>query len=165
MLVSISDRASIPFTRHALRLPAQRLFHRAFTLVEVLIVVVILGILAAIVVPQFTSATTDARRNATFDQLLKIRRALDVYYVRHNNRFPEVTQGMGTWGQISLPGNTYLREIPLNQWVGGANAGLIVFGTAPDTAFTSSYGWIFNVTNGQVWAAGHDDEDHPFPKP
>ena len=37
---------------------------RAFTLVEILIVVVILGVLAAIVVPQFSDASEEARRGA-----------------------------------------------------------------------------------------------------
>ncbi len=42
---------------------------RAFTLVEILIVVVILGILAAIVIPQFTSASEEAAANSTHSQL------------------------------------------------------------------------------------------------
>jgi len=45
----------------------------AFTLVEILIVVIILGILAAIVIPQFTSATQDAKSAATYNELQKLR--------------------------------------------------------------------------------------------
>lgn len=138
---------------------------RAFTLVEVLIVVVLLGILAAIVVPQYANATGDAKINATRDQLIKIRRALEVYYVRNNNRFPVVTTGDGTWGEIAAMGNTYLREKPLNQWVGGDRAGIITFGTAPDTGFTSDYGWIFDPATGEVWASSHDINGTPYPRP
>jgi len=138
---------------------------RAFTLVEILIVVVILGILVAIVVPQYANATGDAQKSATLDQLLKIRRALDVYYIRHNNRFPAVVEGEGTWGEISLPGTTYLRETPLNQWVGGENAGKIVFGASPDAAFTNAYGWIYDTPTGRVWAASYDATDRPYPRP
>jgi prepilin-type N-terminal cleavage/methylation domain-containing protein len=137
---------------------------RAFTLVEILIVVVLLGILASIAVPQFANATGDAQINATHDQLIKIRRALEVYYVRNNNKYPTVTAGDGTWGEIAEMGNTYLREKPLNQWVGGGNAGTVVFGTEPDTAFTLEYGWIYDAATGNVWAAGHNASGQPYPR-
>ena len=138
---------------------------QAFTLVEVLIVVVILGVLAATVVPQFTNATADAQRNATRDQLIKIRRALDVYSVRNNNTYPNVTAGVGTWGEIASRGTTYLRETPLNQWVGGPNAARIILGTGPDTTFQHSYGWIYDPATGRVWAASFDAAEEPLPRP
>ena len=138
---------------------------RAFTLVEILIVVVILGILASVVVPQFASATQDAQQKATFDQLLKLRKALDVYYVRNYNRYPTVTEGDGTWGEIAVAGTTYLREKPLNQWVGGENAGRIIFGSGPVTSFTTDYGWIYDPATGNVWASSHDVADHPISRP
>lgn len=138
---------------------------RGFTLVEILIVVVILGILVSIVVPQYANATQDAQQRATYDQLLKIRRAVDVYYVRNNNRYPTVTAGAGTWGEIVLPGSVYLRETPKNQWVGGVNATRIVLGTAPDAGFTDEYGWIFDPATGQVWAASFSAVDQPLSRP
>ena len=52
---------------------------RAFTLVEVLIVVVILGILAAIVLPQFASATNSARHNAFITDLNALTKAVSAY--------------------------------------------------------------------------------------
>ena len=61
-----------------------------FTLVEILIVVVILGVLAAIVVPQFTRATQEASEMAAFDQLTKVRNALSVYFIRNHSRYPTV---------------------------------------------------------------------------
>lgn len=136
-----------------------------FTLVEVLIVVVILGILTAIVVPQYANATQDAQQRATYDQLTKIRRAVDIYHVRNSNRFPTVTAGAGTWGEIVLPGSVYLREVPLNQWVGGVNASRIVLGTAADVSFTDEYGWIYDPATGQVWAASFSATDVPLPRP
>lgn len=61
---------------------------RGFTLVEILIVVVILGILAAMVVPQFSSATEESRRAAFANSLREMTDSMVMYYVRTND-FPE----------------------------------------------------------------------------
>ena len=56
---------------------------KGFTLVELLIVVIILAILAAIVVPQFASTTNDARDSAADSTLTGLRAAIDLYYQQH----------------------------------------------------------------------------------
>jgi len=56
-----------------------------FTLVELLIVVIILGILAAIVIPQFSSSTTDAKESALDANLAAMRNAIELYRVQHTN--------------------------------------------------------------------------------
>lgn len=61
---------------------------RGFTLVEILIVVVILGILAAIVVPQFTQASTEAKQNSLCSNLQSIRSQIQLYKVQHNDNDP-----------------------------------------------------------------------------
>ena len=54
-----------------------------FTLVELLIVVIILAILAAIVVPQFIGATDDARLASADTTLTNMRASIDLYYNQH----------------------------------------------------------------------------------
>ncbi len=54
-----------------------------FTLVELLIVAIILAILAAIVIPQFTETTTDARQSALRANLSAIRGAIALYRQQH----------------------------------------------------------------------------------
>jgi prepilin-type N-terminal cleavage/methylation domain-containing protein len=135
----------------------------AFTLVEILIVVVILGILAAIAIPTFVGATEEAKISATHSELQKIRRHIGVYRARNNNYLPAITEGDGTWGAIV--GRDYLNSSPTNQWVGGDNSGVIRFGAGPDGAFTSDYAWIFDEVTGDVWAAGFDANDRPLPRP
>ncbi|MFN4243024.1 MAG: type II secretion system protein [Tepidisphaerales bacterium] len=61
---------------------------RAFTLVEILIVVIILGILAAIVVPQFASASTDSRNSVVARNLQSLAEQFLLYEARHGV-FPE----------------------------------------------------------------------------
>jgi prepilin-type N-terminal cleavage/methylation domain-containing protein len=133
-----------------------------FTLVEILIVVVILGILAAIVIGLFGSATTEAQREVTFSELQKLRRHVGVYQARNSQRLPAVTDGDGTWGEIV--GRDYLLSPPTNAWVGGANSRRVIIGTAPDTSYHTNYGWIFDASTGQVWAAGFSADDEALPR-
>jgi|SoiMethySBSTD1v2_1073268.scaffolds.fasta_scaffold207064_3 general secretion pathway protein G len=136
-----------------------------FTLIEILIVVVILGILSAVVVPQFTGATNEAQKAATVDQLVKVREAIDLYHVKNNAQFPQIVAGSGdpAWGQLIGPG--YMRGGAINSWVGGANSKTVVIGTGPDTSYQSTHGWIFNPATGELWAGSYDLNDEPFPKP
>ncbi|MGJ8635922.1 MAG: type II secretion system protein [Phycisphaerales bacterium] len=133
-----------------------------FTLVEILIVVVILGILAAIVVPGIAGATEDASISATSTELEKLRRAVEVYKASNNDAVPPVTAGDGTWDVIVS--RAYLKEAPVNPYVGGANAGVIVIGEGPDEAYQTGYGWIFSATTGDIWAGGFDADDEPLPR-
>ena len=56
---------------------------RGFTLVELLIVVIILAILAAVAIPQFAASTDDARNAALDTTLANMRASLDLYYQQH----------------------------------------------------------------------------------
>ena len=64
-----------------------------FTLVEILIVVIILGILAAIVIPQFTSASQDARKNSLTSQLQTLRSQIELYKLQHLDQLPSTLVG------------------------------------------------------------------------
>ena len=133
----------------------------AFTLVEILIVVVILGILAAVVVANFTDATDEARRGTASHELDKLRRAVEVYMVRNSNALPSVVAGDGTWGELVQAG-AYLRDPPVNPWVGEPNARVIVIRDTADVGFQTDYGWIYDDVTGQIWAGGFDANDDPY---
>ena len=138
---------------------------RGFTLVEILIVVVILGILAAIVTPQFANATEQAQKTAMADQIAKIRRAVAIYTIRNDSVKPNITAGVGTWGALIAPGSPYMRQPPVNNWVNGPNARTIIIGAGADGSFLTTHGWIYDPVSGNVWAAGFDANDEPYPKP
>lgn len=62
-----------------------------FTLIELLIVVIILAIISAIAIPQFSAATSDAQQSALDTSLANIRGSLEQYRVQHTgNVFPGV---------------------------------------------------------------------------
>ncbi|MFK7885089.1 MAG: type II secretion system protein [Phycisphaerales bacterium] len=135
-----------------------------FTLVEILIVVVILGILASVVVANTKSVTTDASVTATTTELAKIRRAVEVYRVRNSDSLPQVEAGSGSWGPI-VSDRDYLKEAPRNPYVGSENAMVITLADAPDSDYQTEHGWIYNNETGQVWAGGFDENDQPIARP
>ncbi|MBT8066136.1 MAG: prepilin-type N-terminal cleavage/methylation domain-containing protein [Gammaproteobacteria bacterium] len=65
-----------------------------FTLVELLIVVIILAILAAIIVPQFSAATDDAKQSAYDTNIANLRSAIDLYRQQHN-AYPGFATALG----------------------------------------------------------------------
>ncbi|MEM6334053.1 MAG: prepilin-type N-terminal cleavage/methylation domain-containing protein [Planctomycetota bacterium] len=108
-----------------------------FTLVEILIVVVILGILAAIVIPQFTSASESAKASSLTTQLQSIRSQLELYQINHNGDYPDAgveapTGSTGQWSALTettdqsgdVAGDDfgpYLQKAPSNPFTNAAN--------------------------------------------
>lgn len=67
----------------------------AFSLVELVIVIVILGIIAAIAIPRISSGSRNAGESALRADLASLRNAIDWYYGEHNNKFPgQLTDGV-----------------------------------------------------------------------
>src|SRR5258706_12448837 len=104
-----------------------------FTLVEILIVVIILGILAAIVIPQFTNASTDARKASLVSQLQTLRSQIQLFKLQHNDVLPDpvANQWKQMMSKTNLQGTVdttatglfgrYLESIPVNPLNGNKN--------------------------------------------
>ncbi|MGH7215549.1 MAG: type II secretion system protein [Tepidisphaeraceae bacterium] len=154
---------------------------KGFTLVEILIVVIILGILAAIVIPQFTNASEDARRSSMTSQLQTLRSQIELFKLQHKDKLPgglamfnqddfwahlttrTDSDGVAYDSTTSLDGpfGPYLQGESKNGLVpegtGGAGAIVVVVGTgvAADAvagrAYVYDYGTAGDGT-GKIWA-------------
>ncbi len=140
---------------------------KAFTLIEILVVVVLLGILAAIVVPQLSGASAQAREVAFRNDIRLVRTQIELYKLQHNGMYPGyaiqgdgslsdwsgerfVLQMVGTTDPNGNLGGTgtgpYLERFPTNSFLGNSPDAASVKEGLPDGEGT---GWVFDpLANG-----------------
>jgi general secretion pathway protein G len=110
MKLNVSSRNRRPVARR-----------RGFTLIELLLVLVILGILAAIVVPKFSGRTEQARVAAAKSQISILGTALDAYEVDMGS-YPKGKSGLNdllnapSGGDLNWKGPYIKNEIPKDPW-------------------------------------------------
>lgn len=148
---------------------------RGFTLVEILIVVVILGIMATIVIPQFSNAAHEARENTLRDDLRFLRMQVGVFAAQHRDVTPGYPGGDPTasptsgdfMNQMTLytseAGATnatktstykfgpYLSKVPANP-LNGLSTIKIVDNGAAIPAADDTTGWIYKPQTKEVIA-------------
>lgn len=96
---------------------------RGFTLIEIMVVITILGILAALIVPKIVGRTDDARIAAARQDIASIMQALKLYRL-DNSRYPTTEQGLRALiekpGTEPVPNNWkqggYLERMPKDPW-------------------------------------------------
>lgn len=144
-----------------------------FTLVEILIVVVILGILAAIVIPQFTEASTEAKTSSLCTDLQTMRSQIELYKIQHNDALPDMavaaaggdnalTQTTDIDGVVVAVGaadsyGPYIQKIPTNQF---NDLDTIREEAGVSTAGADTAGWVFNTDTGAFNADDDVDAAH-----
>lgn len=82
-----------------------------FTLIELLMVVIILGILAAVVIPQFSGSAEDAKISALKSNLNSIRSAIELYQVQHDGAYPGATIGTQLTQYTELDGDVSTSKV------------------------------------------------------
>ena len=139
---------------------------RAFTLVEILIVVVALGILATVVIPQFSMAGQHTRQNRLKDDLQYLRTQIAVFKAQHQDVPPGYRDGnpastpsadqfvaqmtghsdlnfhLSASESTSFPYGPYLKQVPVNP-VNGLSTFEMVGNNQPAPAPDGNTGWIY----------------------
>jgi prepilin-type N-terminal cleavage/methylation domain-containing protein len=147
---------------------------RAFTLVEILIVVVLLGVLAAIVIPSVAHSGTAARESALASDLALLRRFVLIYKSQHLEVSPGYLNGntaatpteaafvaqailsSKAGGQTAARGTAdfnygpYLSRIPANPFNNLDTIQMVPNGSPFPAAADGSHGWIFKPETGEI---------------
>ncbi|MCG8586318.1 MAG: type II secretion system GspH family protein [Pirellulales bacterium] len=141
----------------------------AFTLIEILIVVVIMAVLAATIIPQFSSSADDAKQSSVDFTLHTLRSQVELYKL-HHNAYPGITAGSlpqllnytdkagntNATADPSYPYSPYIvGDLPANPFTGKNT--VVAPATNPPTAAdidATDGGWLYDASTGEVWA-GH----------
>lgn len=94
---------------------------RGFTLIEVMVVLVIIGVLAALIVPNLLDRTDDARATAARTDISNLMQAMKLYKL-DNQRYPSSEQGLEalvrkpTSGPVPANWKSYVEKLPNDPW-------------------------------------------------
>ena len=137
----------------------------AFTLIEVLIVVIIMAVLAATIIPQFSSSTKDAQNSSVKFNLHTIRSQVELYKVHHLGKMPllatfadQMTKNTDVSGTVgtgtAFPLGPYFQGAVPNNPYSNLNTLKATDATTDAVAKAGadgSAGWLYNAGTGDFF--------------
>lgn len=132
---------------------------RAFSLIELVIVVIIIAIIGAIAVPRMSSSAENAAKNAVIGDQSSLQKAIDLYTIEHEGQLPHVGDASvkqlylhlietsdqdGTLNASGIYG-PYINGIPTNKI-----NGLATIRKDGASAGANTHGWRYDTVSGQI---------------
>ena len=154
---------------------------RGFTLIELLIVVLLLGIIASIVIPQFANSSTSAKESSLRTAVASIRKQISVYRLQHGDQLPNLPNSSSvnnhfrpllersTFGTPPQTYGPYLQSLPVNPLTGGSrvrNAQTINAAGLPDPVPGADFIYDYQGGNGSgmIWGTTNRTTGTPLPQ-
>ena len=145
----------------------RRRMKRGFSVTELIIVVAVLGIMAAIVVPQFQSNSTQAKKAVAKDSLRVLRSAIELYTAQHNdvppgysNNDPLTSPTSLNFYQQMVVDRIYLLKIPKNPFNNLKKIRMIGNNEPFPQNPTDGYGWVYQAATKTIrlnWPGSDSD--------
>ena len=139
-----------------------KLNQRGFTLVELVIIIVVLGILAAVAIPKYQDLSTEAKEASCRSSLGGLPSGITIFYAN-----AAVTTGTATWPTlVELRGSDVMAHgIPRNPYATISDSADDIFDGSALTkgdSITSNAGWVYKPATGELWPATFVNDEHKF---
>ncbi len=123
---------------------------QGFTLIELVIIIVVLGILAAVAIPKYQDITAEAKASAAKGALGSMRSGISIYYAN-----AAVKTGSATWPPIDSLRTVNVvmsQSMPANPFQASTNApDSIVTGVTKGVIVGTRGGWAYKPSTGELW--------------